>query len=384
MSKAKGRKKHPVFKGVGIFLGAILALVILLALVVIIKANFSYSDLTRVDDGGSLYYATYTGNYASPIVSMPLNLFGGVGCSAFITQNEDGDVITCRNYDFPHTDDEGNPTGLNVIVRCSPKNGYSSIGVADIGLFSEIGLPYYAGAFESGVSKVPLMFLPYFCMDGMNEKGVCVSILALDIKDGETPMRQTAEGKENLMVNTLLRIILDSCKSVDEAVQAAENCNMTCTFGNDYHLFVSDASGRSVVMEWRYNNLTVTQTNAVTNFYVGYDDACDCYSHGKLKEKFVQSDDHVFEYHYGYGHGYARFAKIADALDEHISGSSSAGTSMTDDEAFGILASVAQSYDPESSTSFTEYSAIYNNSSLTLDICSLADYSSIFTYTVNG
>ena len=370
------------FKVLAIILGSIAAAVLLLAFAVILKAKLSYENLERVDENGAFYSIDYVGNYESPLVSKALNLFSG-GCSAFITTNENGEVITCRNYDFPHEDAEGNPSGLNVLVKCSPKGKYKSIGVADIGLFSVVGLPYYAGVLdEGGSSKIPLMYAPYLCMDGMNEMGVSVSILALDIKDGETAMHQTAEGKNNLMVNAVLRQILDNCASLDEAVELVENANVMCTFGCDYHLFVTDADGNSAVFEWRYNNFTVTYTNAVTNFYVGYDDGCDCYYGERLKESFTTAENVTKEYHYGYGHGYGRFAELAETLEEHSCEETDTGTLMTDGEAMALLQTVSQAYDPEAMTSLTQYSVIYNNSNKTVKVCVMRDYEDVYEFSV--
>ena len=370
------------FKGLGIVLGSIAAVLLIFVLAVLLKAKCSYKNLERVDENGAFYSIDYVGNYESPLVSKALNLFSG-GCSAFITTNENGETITCRNYDFPHEDADGNPSGLNVLVKCSPAGKYKSIGIADIGLFSVVGLPYYAGVFDEGsVSKIPLMYAPYLCMDGMNEMGVSVSILALDIKDGETAMHQTAEGKDNLMVNAVLRQILDNCASLDEAVELVKNINVMCTFGYDYHLFVTDASGNSAVFEWRYNNFTVTYTNAVTNFYVGYDDGCDCYYGDRLKESFCTAENVTREYHYGYGHGYGRFAKLAETLEEYESEATYTGTLMTDEVAMTLLQTVSQAYDPDTMTSLTQYSVIYNNMNKCVKVCVMRDYEDIYEFYV--
>ena len=371
-----------IFKGIGIALGCILAVIILAAAALLIKAGTSYKNLQKIDDEGAFYSIDYVGNYDSPIVSKALNLFSG-GCSAFITENEDGDVITCRNYDFPHHDEDGEPSGLNVLVNCNPKGRYSSVGIADLGLFSVVGLPYYADAFdESSITRLALMYAPYLCMDGMNEKGVSVSILYLDTKDGESPMKQTDEGKESLMVNGLLREILDTCATLDEAVALAENTNMMCTFSGDYHLFVTDAAGNSAVFEWRYNTFTVTYTNAVTNFYVGYDDGCDSISNGVVTDAFVTPENVSWDYHYGYGHGYGRFAELAETLEKHITDKSTLATSMTDLEAMNLLQKVSQAYNPSEATSYTQYSVIYNNTDLTIKVCVLRDYENIYEFSV--
>ena len=370
------KNRNPV-KTVLLVIGKILLwlfiIVLIIALYVVVKADVSCSNLERIDSRGVFYSLDYTGNYDTPLVSETLNIFGG-GCSAFITENEEGEVITGRSYDFPHKDANGDPTGLNVLVKCSPEGKYKSVGIADIGLLSVVGLPYYAGAFDGNVSRIPLMFAPYLCMDGMNEKGLTVSILALDLKDGETPMHQTEEGKRTLMVNAVLRQLLDNCATLEEAVDLVEDVNISSTFGYDYHLFVTDAAGNSAVFEWRYSDFTVTYTDAVTNFYVGYDDACDCYSGDRLKDSFVVPENADREYRYGYGHGYGRFKMLAETLFEHISDAGTARTEMTDEDAMELLSDVSQEYDPEAMTSLTQYSVVYNSADLTATVCVMRDY----------
>ena len=367
-------------KATGIVLGCIVALVLIVVGGVLLKARTSYRNLERIDEDGAFYSIDYVGNYESPLVSKALNIFSG-GCSAFITVNEDGDIITCRNYDFPHNDTNGDLSGLNVLVRCSPKGKYSSVGMADMGLLSVVGLPYYAGCLDTGeATPLVLMYAPYLCMDGMNEKGLTVSILALDTKDGESPMHQTDEGKESLMINALLRELLDNCANLEEAVELTDSVNLMCTFGCDYHLFVTDAEGNSAVFEWRYNDFTVTYTNAATNFYVGYDDGED--SSSASNGLFVKAENVSREYHYGYGHGYDRFREVAEALERHKTDADGMTTSMTNAEAMDLLSLVSQAYVPGSYTSYTQYSVIYNNTDLTATICIQRDYEDVYEFAI--
>lgn len=369
-----------ILKTIGITFGIILGLLLLCVAAVMIKARLSYENLERIDEDGAFYAIDYVGNYDGPLVSKTLNLLGG-GCTAYIAANTDGDVITCRNYDFPHKDNNGNPSGLNVLVRCNPEGRYSSIGITDVALFGMVGLPYYAGALDNGdIRSLMLMFAPYLCMDGINEKGLTVSILSLDTKEGETATHQNAEGKENLMINSLLRQLLDNCATLDEAIKYTENVNIIGAFGRDFHLLVTDAQGQSAVFEWRFDQFTVTYTNAVTNFYVEYDDGGDCYYGDRLKEKFTFAENVSREYKYGYGHGYGRFKKVVETLETHITDRNTLTPSMTEEEAMNLLADVSQEYDPELMTTQTQYSVIYNNTDLTATVCAMRDYEHVYTF----
>ena len=103
------------------------------------------------------------------------------GCSTFFTHNTDGAPITCRNYDYPHrvSKEDRSLTGLNVVLHCKPEGKYESIAVADA-----VGGPDLEG-FDISMMDI----LPYECMDGINDQGLCASVLRVDIKPGDQPAK---------------------------------------------------------------------------------------------------------------------------------------------------------------------------------------------------
>ncbi len=324
----------------------------------------SLDTLKRVDEDGVLYEMNCDYDYYTPVFSAILTQFGAfdAGCSAFTTWNETGECfLTARNYDYRHYDPSGAYTGLNVALHCAPEGKYKSIGVADACWLALAGGEYYAGVLDDGATDTSLVaVLPYLCVDGLNEKGLSISILKLDIKDGETPVDQQESGKHTVAHSVLARYILDSCATVDEAVALAKEYNVRNIAGMDFHIFVTDATGASIVLEWRNNELTVTETNAVTNFYVGFDDAEDRYKDGVCTEKALTLGNTVREYHYGYGHGYHRFAGMVSALERYIDFTQEDYiTKMTPEQALRILSVAAQDPGTEA-TSMTQYSIIYD------------------------
>ena len=381
------KRKHSAKKIIlRILAGLGILIVLLLAFLgfLYFHLNGFYTAPQRVDDRGRLYYTEYTGNYDSPFVTFLFDKIKPVrdgGCSAFYTTGSEGGYRTGRNYDLPHKDKNGNTTGLNLVVRCNPEGRYSSVGVADIAMLSRIGLNYTEGSLDKRqLTDVLLSLAPYICVDGINEKGLCVSILALDLKEGETAVFQTAEGKESDIITGLLRRILDNCASVDEAVEMAQNVNLVNTFGSDFHLFVTDDLGKSAAFEWRYNTLVVTYTDMITNFYVAFDDAEDCYIKGGLKEKYVAPSDNPGNYRFGYGHGYERFKTIMAYKAGHAADGI---LTMDKSEITALLKSVSQEYTDEL-TSLTQYSAVYDNSGRCVDICVYPDYSTVYHYDVSN
>ena len=53
----------------------------------------------------------------------------------------------------------------------------------------------------------------------------------------------------------------------------------------DCHLMVTDAAGRSVVIESRNSEISVIPSDICTNFYLGSDDMENYYRNGKLREE---------------------------------------------------------------------------------------------------
>lgn len=378
----KEHKAGKIVLRVLLILGILLVLLLSFLVFSYFHLKSFYTTPRKEDDRGRLYYMEYTGDYDSPFVTFLFDKLKPVrdgGCSAFYTASTDGGYRTGRNYDLAHKDKNGNTTGLNLVIRCNPKGRYRSVALADIAMLSRIGLDYAEGSLDEGkLTDVLLALSPYICVDGINEKGLSVSVLALDLKEGETAVFQTDEGKDSDIITGLLRQILDNCASVDEAVELAENRNLINTFGADYHMFVTDDSGKSAVLEWRNNTLVVTYTDIVTNFYVAFDDAEDCYRNGALKEAYIPPESNPGNYRFGYGHGYERFKKIMSYKAENAPD----GTlTMSNDEIKELLHSVTQEYTGEL-TSLTQYSAIYDNTDRCVDIYVNPDYSTVYHYDV--
>ncbi|MGN1406554.1 MAG: linear amide C-N hydrolase [Erysipelotrichaceae bacterium] len=347
----------------------------------------SLDTLKRVDEEGILYEMTCDYDYYnSPVFKTLLSRFGqyDAGCSSFTTWNETGDsFLTARNSDYRHTDSNGAYTGLNVAMHCAPEGKYKSLSIADAFWLAMAGGDIRAGALDDGNTDTSLtVLLPYLFVDGINEKGLTVSILKLDVKEGETAVDQNDPDKTTIGHFVLARYILDSCATVEEAIAMAEEYNIKSTGGIDLHLFVSDATGASIVLEWRYNQLIVTDTNVVTNFYVGFDDAEDRYKNGICTEKAVRLENTAHEYHYGYGHGYRRFNGIVSALERYIDLSEENYiTKMTQTQAMRILSVAAQDPGTEA-TSMTQYSVIYNAQEKCATVWLHQDYDTAYHLTI--
>ena len=348
-------------------------------------------SIERIDDDGAFYEMDYTANYYDPVVfnvaQAAIEAFSA-GCSAFTTYNSAGSFLLCRNYDYRHKDADGNATGLNVLIHLAPEGKLRSIGVCDAYWLNPYA--YFAGALDDGKTDISNMALaPYMCVDGMNEAGLTASLLVVDVKEGETHTNQNT-GKQRASHSMLLRYIMDNAHNIEEAITIAHNYDVFSTGGNDLHMFLSQKDGVSAVFEWRQygddaeQELYVTYTNAVTNFYVGFDDGQDAYNDdGSLKEIFTRIFPTYNDYQYGYGHGYHRFNQIISTLERYIQEEENAqgirNSIMEEGQALDVLSVVAQGPGIEN-TSFTQYSAIYNLEDLSVSFWIQRNYEKFYTF----
>ena len=344
-------------------------------------------SVTKLDNDGYLYYMDYAKDYYGPEVIDALRKVGYIdsGCSNFFTHNTEGEPITCRNYDYPHrlSDPERSLTGLNVVLHCKPEGKYESIALADaIWCDEKNPLLRQNGPDEQDFDPDMLDIIPYECMDGINEKGLCVSVLRVDIKAGDQPARLPVGS------SMLLRYMLDDCATVDEAVAKTQTTILLPEDWQDCHFLVTDADGRSVVIESRNSKISVIDSDICTNFYLGSDDMEDYYRSGKLREKAVKmtGGSESPDYHYGYGHGYHRFATLLSQLERYRDTTrEDYYTTMPEPTALVLLQSVAQNpFTNASGISMTQYSAIYNNAKRTVEVWSFQDYSESFVFGVTG
>ena len=185
--------------------------------------------------------------------NLPGLLFGGnpFGCSTLSVQGADGGNLFGRNFDWD--------TCNGLIISAKPENGYASVSTVNMDFIQAGGVD---------ISKLPDRVQAavglYAPLDGMNEEGLAVSVNM--IQDSETINQNT--GKPDLTTTTAVRLLLDRAADVDEAVELLEQYDLHASMNMMVHFPLSDASGRSVVVEYVNNEMKVTETQAVTNFYL--------------------------------------------------------------------------------------------------------------------
>jgi predicted choloylglycine hydrolase len=113
-----------------------------------------------------------------------------------------------------------------------------------------------------GLFQSPL--LPF---DGMNEQGLAVGMMAV-------PAAHAANDPQQQTVGSLviIRLMLDYAKNVEEAVAILKNFNIDFHRGPPLHYFITDRSGRSVVVEFVNRKISVLRNThswqVATNFII--------------------------------------------------------------------------------------------------------------------
>lgn len=68
-----------------------------------------------------------------------------------------------------------------------------------------------------------------------------------------------------MLIYSAIRVLLNQCANVDEAVALLEEYDIHTDLKVMYHLQIADSSGRAVVVEWFDNQMVANELNAATN-----------------------------------------------------------------------------------------------------------------------
>ena len=161
---------------------------------------------------------------------------GTFNCTSFQAAKADGSGFWYgRNYDYFK-----NPTMVTV---SRPRKGYASLACSDMSHFG-YSLEKLPTSFVKKLSCLAAIYAP---VDGINEKGLCTSIMALpkQASQQDTP-------KHDVGTTVIMRLWLDRCATVDEALALLSTVDVLhdATVGSGYHYMVADASGDCAVVEF--------------------------------------------------------------------------------------------------------------------------------------
>lgn len=185
--------------------------------------------------------------------NLPELLFGGnpFGCSTLSVKNTEDGYLFGRNFDW---------NACNALIISSrPDEGYASISTVNMDFIQAGGLDI--SILPDQVQAAIALYAP---LDGMNEKGLAVSVNM--IEDTDTIEQNT--DKPDITTTTAIRLLLDQAADVEEALDLLNQHDLHASMGMMIHLALADAEGNSVAVEYVNNEMVVTQTPVVTNFYL--------------------------------------------------------------------------------------------------------------------
>ena len=278
-------------------------------------------------------------------------------CTSFQAKQAEGEGYWYgRNYDFYK-----NPT---LVTISHPRKGYASIATSDM---SHIG--YGLDKLPKGfLSRINCMAAIYAPVDGINEKGLCTSIMALP----KQASQQNTE-KHDVGTSMIMRIWLDRCATVEEALALLESVDVRhdATVGSGYHYMIADAAGHCVVVEFdkddEWKTIVVRKPDDVDYMLVT--------NHLLNPKHYTTEPDIAF----GNPHSYSwdRYAKAGAYLAEHQG-------VLTLEEAQECLALVhwVDLPIPGDQVEDTQYSNVYDQQNLTLSLRNWNDYETTHNFSL--
>ena len=252
------------------------------------------------------------------------------GCSAFSAKGGNGYYFG-RNFDWYNCN--------ALIVESHPTSGYSSISTVNTDF---IGLG--ANMLSDQILTLAAIYAP---IDGMNEKGLCVSVNM--VEDNESVNQKTS--KPDITTTTAVRLLLDKAATVDEAIALLKQYDMHASKGLTVHFAVADANGKCVAVEYLNSEMIVTETPVVTNFY---------FAEGPKNGKGTQQS-------------HERYEKLMRTISEKAS--------FTANDVMSALESVSKHNYHDGET--TEWSAVFNQSTGEAIYCHRENYSKRYTFNIN-
>ncbi len=198
----------------------------------------------------------------------PVNM----GCSVFFCRTEEDKVIVGKNLEWKQ-----DPL---LLLKTTPTEGYNSLSMTNLN---------FCDLFQLDSFEHKLLLAPYIPLDGMNEHGLLISILS--VHEGT----EYSFSGEKLSVGdfNINRIILDTCKNVDEAVDIFNKYNIKQTAMLPIHYLIADKN-KSAIVEFFNGEMNIKMSsseNYLTNFtklnnpdYENQRNFCNRYK--KIENKF--------------------------------------------------------------------------------------------------
>lgn len=182
-----------------------------------------------------------------------LDFIGNIfGCSTIQTKNQKQEILFGRNFDWENSE--------ALIVEAHPQNAYASISTVNLD-FIQSGTSVSLDMLPDEALAIAVMYAP---LDGMNEKGLAVSVNM--IQDSDTIEQNSS--LNDITTTTAIRMLLNQASDVDEAIDLLKAYDMHASMNMMIHFAIADVQGNHVVVEYINHEMHVIETPVVTNFYL--------------------------------------------------------------------------------------------------------------------
>lgn len=228
-----------------------------------------------------------------------------------------------------------------------------------------LNMGYGKGFYTDGNTDLSLLMgLPYAALDGINEDGFAIGVLALTEKQTN---QQT--GKPRIGTTVAIRMLLDRASTVKEAIKMLSEYDMDMRGSgrSNYHYFMADATGDYAIVEY-----TIPKGDSVPRVMEVFtgNDTLRCVTNFYVSPTMIGTTDG-----WGSSHGKDRYETLRSTLFTN-------NYSLDEDQAMDLLEAVSQA-PTEELTSQTQWSSLYNLTEKTLRLTILREYAKEYKFKVS-
>lgn len=298
-------------------------------------ADYHFDDFLKTGAKSDKEYYEYINKIIDNKINIGLNEDSAKdACSAFTFRDKDANRYLARNYDYT-----ANPA---MLVVTSPENAYKSISTVNMNCMG------FNNERKPKDFDFKTFAAPYFPTDGVNEKGISVSMLQVNFS-----RKQKEDDKVTINVYAAIRLILDYADSIEKAISLLEDYNIYFDTRMMVHFFIADSEGKSALIEFVNGEMYVIENEGNYQIASNFNNMEENFNEGgyvyfdQYRNWLTNSTTSAYDSEYS---GYIRYDYMLDSLYNNSG-------IMTVEEAFNLLESVA-------SPSKLQYSVVYNLNTL--------------------
>ena len=177
-------------------------------------------------------------------------------CSLFAAVGDSSWPVFGRNFDWEYS-----PI---LVLFLEPEDGYRSIMSIDIAYLVE----------QADIDRLdecdaeellPLLSAPFLTFDGMNERGVAIGMASVDYECGYPSDPE----KRDVGDLRLMREVLESSATVEEAIAFLETMNPVSQGGPNMHYLIADRTPSAALIEYHDGEMYISRSSEETPWQLG-------------------------------------------------------------------------------------------------------------------